>query len=181
MKRQSGPPKQFAPTLLRRHESVKLVVAISLVLGAAFAACGIDDSNSPLKNEAPNRGKFVGGIAIGAGPMGTGGSGAGLGSGGSTSIGGSGGGALSACQCATAIANSACQNCLEMSCDTDETTCTTDSTAVCSSMLTTLEQGGCTDSTCITTDLLNPLFAALATCACTTCASSCNTPTVACP
>ncbi len=109
----------------RARDGVTALVGIALVVVAAFGACNLDDKNPPLPNEAPNRGQFVGGIAIGAGPGGTGGSGAGLsstGSGGSNT-----GGSPANCACAVSysVLSTGCSDCFTTSglCTTEQTAC----------------------------------------------------------
>ena len=152
------------------RDSITALVGVAVVVVAAFGACNLDDKNPPLGNEAPNRGQFVGGIAIGAGPGGTGGSG-GSGTGGSGgTVSSSGGSAPANCSCAVAFSSViACSDCFNTLCD--PTVCGND--VQCAAALQTL--AGCGgDPTCVEGALASPNanFQAYVTCGCESCGPS---------
>ncbi len=98
----------------RTRDGITALLGASAVVVtvAATGACDLlDTKNPPLPNEAPNRGQFVGGIAIGAGP-GSGGSGAGLGTGGTSTITSAGGGNPAPPNCACAASYALGDTCL---------------------------------------------------------------------
>ena len=164
----------------RARDGITALLGMAVVVVAAFGACSLDDKNPPLPNEAPNRGQFVGGIAIGAGPGGTGGSGAGLGSGGSTLSSTGGGGPIPPnCDCAVAYSDpsmgcSACFN-TAVACQNDLTACNADPN--CSDLLQGL--ANCLgDPSCVKIALDagngDAAFEQVISCGCLNCSSECG-------
>jgi hypothetical protein len=186
MKSRSADRKKGRLADAHTRDSITALLGIAVVVVAAIGACSLDPKNPPLPNEAPNRGQFVGGIAIGAGaPTGTGGSGAGLGTGGtSTTLTNTGGGGNAPPYCACSVEYSLGDNCFgcfnsvdNTTCVVEENNCTADMgnpscTALFQSLLSCGGSASCVKST-LASGSTNTAFENLLQCDCTACAGAC--------